>query len=384
MLDGIKIVQSYIIAVFCTAIMFLLPTSCSINEGIRPCPQGLDLHFVFDYHLEGWSPDVNQNFSLQNFSNAFYPQVDCYVLYVYDENENLIATYSDLGKQVRSNHYHLTIDLPYGKYKIRAFGGAVCADKSFRPYRFSEGKLELLDVNVSHSLSDLYWQMGYNKKTMESDRLLHDFYYAYAIDSLPITETEVVVDGDMYKNHTLRFMRNTNAVHVAMQHLSKGVGSDKSLQDVYLPVYTEDYVIRITDNNTLFDHANRLVHTGETVRDEITYYPWTTKNVVMYQEKGTNNDASVATADISISRLMADTEGRIQILNRADGETLLDIPLSHLRLSKPAQFRKMCDQEYFDRQKFWNITFIRHSNELWSEATIIVNGWKVNLNEIDF
>lgn len=381
---GIKIASSIISAVFCTALMMFLPSSCSIDEGLPPCPRGLDLHFVFDYHLEGWSSDVPGSSSLQELPNAFNPQVHCYTLYLYNQDGELIRTFAESGEVLRSNHYHLKIDLPHGVYKIRAFGGTACTGRSFLPFRQTGDGLQPLGSNGAHSLTELYWQLDYDRDLNISDRLLHDFYYAYGLDDKPLAEAEIIVDGEMYKPHTLRFMRNTNAVRIIMQHTSSGADAAGNPCDVFLPVNADDYIFRITDSNALFDHANHPVLTGDASRDVVTYYPWTKSNISISSRTDKNSGASAATADLSVSRLMADSKGRIQILDRTRGEILLDVPLSYLRLSKPAQLKDMGEQEYLDRQKYWNVTFIRTSNELWSEAKIIINGWKVNLNDIDF
>lgn len=386
MYKGFKIVNSIISAVYCTALMIFLPSSCSIDEGLPPCPRGLDLHFVFDYHLEGWSPDASSPGipSWQELPNAFNPQVHCYTLYLYNQDGELLRTFAETGESLRTNQYHLKIDLPHGVYKIRAYGGTACADRSFLPCRLTGGSVQPLDATAPHTLGELYWQLDYDKEKRQSDRLLHDFFYAYALDGKPLAETEIVVDGEMYKPHTLRFMRNTNDLRIVMQHTSKGADASGNPCDVFLPVHAADYICRVTDTNTLFDHTNLPVLTGDPARDQVTYYPWTTSDVSIDTREGAPSGATAATADLSVSRLMADSKGRIQILDRAKGEILLDVPLSYLRLSKPARLSAMSDQEYLDRQKYWNLTFIRTSNEFWSEAKIIINGWKVNLNDVDF
>ena len=383
MFKGIKIAYSIISAVFCTALMIFLPSSCSIDEDLHPCPRGLDLHFVFDHHLEGWSSDVTGESALAELPNVFNPQVHCYTLYVYNEEGELIKRFVETGERIRSNHYHLKIDLPHGTYKIRAFGGTGCDARSFQLLQKTDGSLSPLEADEPHNVAGLYSELVYDKSQMTSDKLLHDFYYAYGFDDQPLAETEIVVDGEMYKPHTLRFMRNTNAVRVMMQQTLSVLDENGNPVDQLVPIDAEDYLIRIVDYNTLLDQANQRVTTGNPSQDMITYYPWITGNAGL-ETKADVEKGLMATADLSVSRLFADTEGRLQILSRNGQNILMDMPLSYFQLSKPAQLKNMSAQEYLDRQKYWNVTFIRASKDLWTSAKIIINGWTVRNNDVDF
>ena len=384
MFKGIKIAYSIISAVFCAALMIILPSSCSIDEDLPHCPRGLDLHFVFDHHLEGWSADAPGSNSLHELPNVFNPQVHCYTLNVYNEDGELVKRFIEPGERIRSNHYHLKIDLPHGTYHIRAYGGTGCDERSFLPYQLTDGSLAPLVADEAHNVANLHWQLNYDKSTMTSDKLLHDYYYAYGIDNEPLAETDIVVEGEMYKPHTLRFMRNTNAIRVMMQHTMSVTDENGKPKETFLPVTADDYNLVIVDNNTLFNHANQRVLTGEASRDVVTYRPWTTGSATIERRTSTDEDPVVATADFSVSRLFADTQGRLQIYHKLDGQLLLDMPLSYLQLSKPAQLKNMSAQEYLDRQKYWNVTFIRHSDKVWADATIIINGWTVRINDVDF
>lgn len=383
MFKGIKI-NSIISAVCCTALMIFIPSSCSIDEDLPPCPRGLDLHFVFDYHLEGWSPDAPEA-SLQELPNVFNPQVHCYTLNVYDEEGQLIRQYHESGDNIRSNHYRLQIDLPHGKYHIRAFGGTACDRHSFSPMLAVGEQLQPMSPDEPHRMDQLRMQMDYDRNRMTSDRLLHDYYYAYALDGQPMADAEVVVDGEMYREHTLRFMRNTNSIRVLMHQAMTVTDENGNPYEKFFPVNPDDYLIRVIDCNTLFDYNNRPVLTGDPARDNVTYYPWTTGTVTASVQAASQEEQPItASADISVSRLMAGTQGRLEILNRASGELLMSMPLNYLQFSKPAELKNMSVQEYLDRQKYWNVTFIRHSNELWADATIIINGWTVRLEDIEF
>lgn len=384
MYKGIKIVNSIINAVLCTALMIFLPSSCSIDEDLPPCPRGLDLHFVFDYHMEGYHPDVPGSSAPQEYPNVFYPQVHCYTLHVYNQEGELIKSFVETGEKIRSNHYHLQIDLPHGTYKIRAYGGTGCEARSFHPVmKGVNPESQPLAAQVPLRLADLYYEMNYDKSHMTSDQLLHDFYYAYGLDDQPLAEAEVVVEGEMYKPHTLRFMRNTNAIRVLMQQSLSQTDENGQVVDRLIPIHVDDYILRIIDNNTLFDAANHRVTTGQSAHDLVTYYPWTTGNEGGDSQSG-QTSGLVATADFSVSRLYADSQGKLQILNRKDQKLLLDMPLSYLQFSKPAQLKQMSAQEYLDRQKYWNVTFIRNAHNVWADATIIINGWTVRINDTDF
>ncbi len=43
----------------------------------------------------------------------------------------------------------------------------------------------------------------------------------------------------------------------------------------------------------------------------------------------------------------------------------------------------MGDQEYLDRQSRWNMLFFLDRDHLWLKTNIVVNDWRVRINDID-
>ena len=200
-----------------------MPTSCDIYEGLDPCPRGVNLRFVFDYNME--------------YANAFPSKVDCYALFIYDEQGNFLKSYSEEGDKLRDENYRLQIDLPHGKYHFVAYGGMNCAEASFSPVAVP---------SMGSKLNDLKVMMHH--KDLTSDQLLHDFFHG-ALD--------VTLEGEMYRDATINLVRNTNNIRILLQHVNGE------------PVPMDQFKVCITDDNTLFDAKNNLVANGT-----ITYSPW--------------------------------------------------------------------------------------------------------------
>lgn len=85
-------------------------SSCErIFEDLDPCPHGVSLRFVYDYNME--------------FSNAFPRQVDCLMLYIYDDKDNYVDTRIVTGTELQDEDYRMTLDLEKGNYHFVAYGG---------------------------------------------------------------------------------------------------------------------------------------------------------------------------------------------------------------------------------------------------------------------
>lgn len=332
-------------ALLCSALAMAVPVSCDINEGLEPCPRGVELRFVFDYNME--------------YANAFPSKVDCYTLYVYDEQGNYVNSFSETGDVLQDEAYRLKIDLPLGRYRFIAYGGMNCADRSFDFVRTpGEGS----------RLSDLEVLMHTEGRT--SACLLHDHFYG---------SLEVAVEGDRYSPQTIHLMRNTNSVRVFLQHLNGD------------PIPVEKFSFSIEDDNTRFDSGNNRIPNGR-----ITYLPWA--KGLASSRSGSEPEVTAGYAEFSTSRLYAKppegAEGNrllVHVLSDdigAVGTKVLSIPLSkYLGLAMSDKYREigrlLSPQEYLDRESEWTLTFFLDSRYKWIHTQIIVNGWVIRLNDGD-
>ena len=313
----------------------LMPTSCDIYEGLDPCPRGVNLRFVFDYNME--------------YANAFPSKVDCYTLFIYDEQGNFLKSYSEEGDKLKDENYRLQIDLPHGKYHFVTYGGMTCKKRSFSPVN---------DPTEGSKLSDLKVMMHH--KDLTSDQLLHDFFYG---------KLDVTVEGEMYRDHTIKLMRNTNNIRVLLQHLDGE------------PIPMDQFKAEITDDNTLFDVENNLVSNGT-----ITYFPWASGLTSSRDASRNVRDEEIKAgfAEFSTSRLCVQNKNRLIIRQANTNEVVLNIPLNqYLLLLKSQRYEKMGSQEFLDRECDWSLIFFLDEGLKWINTQIIINGWTVRINDTD-
>ena len=327
-------IKAIVSAVLFTVLTILFPVSCSIREGLDPCPRGLDLRFVFDYNME--------------YANAFPSKVDCYTLYIYDGQGKFLKSYSEMGDKLRDENYRLQVDLPLGKYQLVALGGTTCDKHSFSVVKNPEN---------GGTRSDL--QVKMQQKGMTSDQLLHDYFYG-ALD------VEVGNDGFTYTPATIKMMRNTNNIRVLLQHLDgTAVPMDK-------------FKFSIEDDNTLFDADNKLIPNGK-----VSYLPWA-MGVTKPSRANDESEVSAGYAEFSTSRLWAENNNRLIVRRVEDDGVVMNIPLNeYLLMLKSERYNQMGGQEFLDRENDWSMIFFLDSRYKWINTQIIVNGWVVRLNEAE-
>lgn len=319
----------------------LLFTSCdAIYEDLDPCPEGVELRFIYEYNME--------------FYNTFPAQVTCLTVLVYDAQGQYVTTRTVTDENKLSDeNWRMTIDIPAGDYKIIAYGGMACDDASFEfnPQPGVGVDMQSVGVNLIPSLL-----------TEPKGNLLHPLFYG----ALDVT---VVGDTPEYTAGTVKMMKDTNDFRIVLQN-NNGLALKGS-----------DFTFTITDANTSFDWKNDLIPT-----EPVTYWAW-------YTGEGYTGltdeeyDWTTACAEISTSRLMANSTARL-IIKRADnGREVFSIPLIRFLLmlkSEDPKFKNMGPQEFLDRESRWRMVFFLDDSEGWLKAKIVINDWTVRLNDIDY
>ncbi|MDE5880293.1 MAG: FimB/Mfa2 family fimbrial subunit, partial [Muribaculaceae bacterium] len=131
-----------------------------------------------------------------------------------------------------------------------------------------------------------------------------------------------------------------------------------------------------TADNTLFNWENELLPTAQ----GITYSPWAKGQATVGLTQD-GQEAVLAYAEFSTSRIMFGGKDRLIITNANNGNTILSIPLAeYLLLYKSERFSTMPSQQYLDREREWNmILFLQ--NGIWLDTEIIINDWIVRINK---
>ncbi len=346
-----------------SALMAMALTGCKsmIYDDLDPCPQGVELRFVYDYNME--------------WANAFPSKVHCLTVLVYNEQGQLVERQAETSEAKLSDEaYRMAIDLPAGNYHVVAYGGMECANASFA---FDS------DLQGLPNENDSFVAMTTLDAEGVSQAMLHDHFYGTVdvavSDATPTREAA-----------TVEMMKNTNHLRIMLQQVDGE------------PLRGADFAFSITDDNSLFAHTNALLP-----RKEITYKPWsqTEKSAGL---NDTGEDWTMAIAELSTSRLTtrsarsaaseadasrgggapsgtSTVDTPLLKISKADGEEIASLPLiNYLLLFKSDRYADLPDQEFLDRMSEWNIILFLDKNQRWITTHIVVNDWVVRLNSAGF
>ena len=87
----------------CAFLMSVSLSSCEkIYDDLEACPHGVSLRFVYDYNMA--------------YANAFSRKVDCLTLYVYDNEDNYVATHVVTADSLLQDEgWRMQLELPERK-----------------------------------------------------------------------------------------------------------------------------------------------------------------------------------------------------------------------------------------------------------------------------
>ena len=162
----------------------------------------------------------------------------------------------------------------------------------------------------------------------------------------------------------------------------------------------ENFDFTITDRNGHMDSDNNLAacpaqHAACPADHDalITYHPWSVKSgTTDLVLNGQTASYGTALAEFTTSRLMASNKSdAILSIKNDQGEEIVRLPvLQALLLAKSeyyqdaadkagvtSQARPLSDQEFFDRQDTYNLTFFLDEHTRWTSAEIYIESWRV-------
>ena len=332
---------------FMLATLFAAMSTSSCNEGFifngeGDCGTYYNIEFKYDYNMK--------------YADAFANEVNSVALFVFDQNDTLVeyAVESDKTKLAADN-FAMPLELESGKYELVAWAGLM-----------NEESFDLLaNVEVGTTRKEeLQVAMRTVSKagvaTVEND-LLPLYHGAMVLDytSEPGTFTE-----------TMSLVKDTNVVRIVLQQMSDTLVADK-------------FSFAITDDNLLLDWDNAVLANGG-----VEYKPWsiTSGSADVAPGYGTNgvtrSDAvSVVVAEFTTNRMIDGHSPILTIRNIEEDKVVMAIPVADYALLVKGNYNKdMTNQEYLDRQDEYNMTFFLDEDGDWLSASIIVNSWRVVLN----
>lgn len=343
------------------AIISCALSSCdnAIYDDEGDCDVTYRLKFLYDRNMK--------------WADAFPHEVKSVRLYAFDKTGILVWQHSEKGDILKTDGYNINLPLPAGDYRLIAWCGL--DNDGERQESFSVPQARVGETRIEELKCSLYRK--HDATGAYSDEKLYPMFHGMIDINLPATD-----DGGDYP-YTMDLTKDTNHVRIILQHLSGE------------PVDINRFSFRIEEENGLMNYDNSLLP------DEmITYWAHDLKSgtagmgIDDYPEQGarttidpsrnTTTSISVAIADLTIARLMAGRKTFLTVRTN-DGKTVARVPLAdYALLLKDGYDEEMSDQEYLDRQDEYTLTFFLDEDELWIGTSIIINSWKVVLNNVDF
>lgn len=328
--------------VMLATLLFALSTSsCKdgfIFEGEGDCGTYYNIEFKYDYNMK--------------YADAFANEVKSVSLFVFDQNDILVESVTIADEErLKAADFAIPLELESGEYELVAWAGLN-----------NETSFDLLADTVVGKTKREELQVAL--KTTNDKRVAADLEPLYHgamtlnYSAEPGTYTE-----------TMSLVKDTNVVRILLQQMSDGIVAEK-------------FRYEITADNGLLDWNNDVIASGE-----LTYEPWSvaTGTADVAPDYGTNatrvDQVSVAIAEFTINRMIDGESPILTIYNIEENEPVLSIPVADYALLVKGYYNSnMSNQEYLDRQDEYNMTFFLDEDGDWLSASIIVNSWRVVLN----
>ena len=328
--------------VMLATLLFALSTSsCKegfIFEGEGDCGTYYNIEFKYDYNMK--------------YANAFANEVKSVSLFVFDQNDILVESVTIADEErLKAADFAIPLELESGEYELVAWAGLN-----------NETSFDLLADTVVGKTKREELQVAL--KTTNDKRVAADLEPLYhgAMTLNYTTEPGTYTE-------TMSLVKDTNVVRILLQQMSDGIVADK-------------FRYEITADNGLLDWNNDVIANGE-----LTYEPWSVATGIadVAPDYGTNatraDQVSVAIAEFTINRMIDGESPILTIYNIEENEPVLSIPVADYALLVKGYYNSnMSNQEYLDRQDEYNMTFFLDEDGDWLSASIIVNSWRVVLN----
>lgn len=290
------------------------------------------------------------------FSDAFPAEVFEVTLYAVDPaSGHIVWQKHESGDRLRQQGYLMDIDIDPGMYTLVAWCG--------------EGHTSSFSVAQADVHTGLRCRLDDRQPAADGTAIS-----ANELKRLYHGKEENIIFEDEQGTHikTVRLTKDTNAVHIVLQHLS-GENIDH-----------RDYTFSIEATNGLMDWDNSLLPD-----DRIIYSPHHTYSgtagvdVPDYTEGNTQQrttmQVSAAVAHLSTGRLVKGDDVRVNVYNR-DGEKIVSVPLVDYALLVKGEFPRpdgtmLTDQEYLDYQDDYSMVFFLDEGNRWMDSYIYINSW---------
>lgn len=306
------------------------------------CDPYYKVRFVYDMNMK--------------FADAFPQEVYEVTLYVVDyATGKIVWSHHESSEALRQDGYLMDVDgLEPGTYSLIAWAG--------------EGHTTSFAVREATRHTDLQCSLirtrGENGNAESRNDLKRLYHGKLMAQTFP--------DEQGVHVYTVPLVKNTNDIHIVLQHLNG------------TPVDADDFIFTVEDANGNMDWDNSLMPD-----ETITYHAWAVNSasagVDIPEELDPDahsraiTNVSACVADLTVARLMEDRRDKamLKVYNADSGENIISVPLVDYCLMVKGHYRPMDDQEYLDRQDDYSMVFFLDRNDKWLNTVIMINSWKV-------
>lgn len=300
-------------------------------------------------------------------AEAFAGNVMHVSIYVFDaETGLLVYTAEDSGEALKSKDYMMQLDIQPGTYDMLAWCGSAVAENKVIIPEVEIGKTRIEEVDC---IFDRISNAEHSSCVLENiGNLFH------GKERVTFTEEP----GEQIQ--TLNLTKNTNSVRIVLQSIQKGQ---------YLS--RDDFDFRIQDHNGNMNYDNSLAEC-----ELVTYHAWAISEIEADVEAEVDDDvhkkiptradnsSTAVMAELTIGRLMTENEPKLVVYNKTSEALVLSIPLKDYALMvKGYGYSHWSDQEYLDRQDNYTMTFFLDELGTWIASHVIINDWKIVLQNTE-
>ena len=312
---------------------------CTVPEPPVAEPTNYQVKFKYDMNME--------------YADAFPKAVSSVKLFAFDQSGTLVAmqdetNLAELGKldEFGNPGYFMPLVVKPGTYDLLAWCG-LGGQESF----------ELLGNPVIGTTKKEEIQTKMKRAEAVVNKDLNSLFHG-------LTTSVTLPDQSGTYTNIVPLTKNTNNIRIVLQHLA------------YEDVDPDMFEFTITDNNGWMAFDNSIVED-----ETLTYKPWRVDAGKAGIDAEGTTEVGVALAEFTVGRLMADHRPILTVTNKETGEKVLSIPIIDYALLVKGEYGKsMSDQEYLDRQDEYSMTFFLDENERWVNATVIINSWRIVIN----
>lgn len=321
--------------------------SCSLmHEDMEPCPQGADLHFVYNYNMQR--------------ADMFNDHVGGVTAYVFDDNGTYLFKQEEnntaASAPLKNKAYAMHLSIAPGNYRVIALANqkgydetlATAGAKYRRQTPATGEKMEKMQVTLDRLAG------GEVSADASLDTLWH------GMDAVPFTVRENETTHD-----TISLMRDMKMLTIGLHNVDEEEKAD---------ITADDFDIYIKSNNGILNYDNSL-HEDET----LTYRPYALWDTEFRDTEG-NVTERTAHAELTFNRLMYygvaenDKNAVLTIYNKKTQKTVavINLPDCLAQGRNAYAHYNYSPQEYLDREYDYHLDFFLQG-DTWKEVMITIS-----------